>query len=494
METTNIWYLPSSRRANIDLSEFLYATYKITPALWLGDDIHRDFVSVNFPSCKLLEHAKLLQSDAPEIEDLSTLELLSTFFQSEIFRKWLPHILQEFNRFPTLAHTRSLDRDVFARNIFATLLDSIRSVSKIRLAVFSETPHDPVILCAYVLCKFLDIPTLFFQPSNIGPFLLPRIEIDQTLSLTKYKIPKISDDLLFEMNKCIDSSVSQILRTEPWPYMVDQRNFDASNKLIKKIRTKTKLFVTKIKNLVRKKFLRELANETLRYLLFRHFKKNLLIGAENIETFASTDLPEQFGLFPLHFEPERTSNPEAFPWLIQADAVLASRALLPDSDTLIVKEHYSQITGALLGYLGRSQRTYGYISRMPKTGFVETTSEANVLISKASIVFTLTGTVGIEAALNGKPVVYFGCPWWEGTPGTYAYQDVKVSGLSEISAASRTNVIKSLRQNAIDKMIPGTGTEDEDNRWKPFFSSYDKLLETEKTSKARIIYEMTLEI
>ena len=48
------------------------------------------------------------------------------------------------------------------------------------------------------------------------------------------------------------------------------------------------------------------------------------------------------------------------------------------------------------------------------------------LMQGARVIFTLTGTIGLEAAIKGVPVVYFGLPWWEGLPGTRPYEKISI--------------------------------------------------------------------
>lgn len=132
----------------------------------------------------------------------------------------------------------------------------------------------------------------------------------------------------------------------------------------------------------------------------------------------TTRPPGQFALFALHYEPERTVQPEGGNYDNQLRAVVAARQLLADSVHLVVKEHPSQSSTALRGWMGRSSLTYRILARLPNTTLIGGLTRASDLIGSATCVYTITGTVGLEAALVGVPVFHFGRPWWEGLPGT----------------------------------------------------------------------------
>jgi hypothetical protein len=126
----------------------------------------------------------------------------------------------------------------------------------------------------------------------------------------------------------------------------------------------------------------------------------------------------QFAVFALTYEPERNALPGGLPIDFQGDAVVLARGLLPAEVALIVKEHSSQKSSALRGFLGRSPLLYQTLQALPNTYFVQTSKKLSETIQGAEAVFTLTGTVAVEAVLAGVPVAYFGSPWWRGLPGT----------------------------------------------------------------------------
>jgi hypothetical protein len=117
--------------------------------------------------------------------------------------------------------------------------------------------------------------------------------------------------------------------------------------------------------------------------------------------------------------------PEGLPYLAQLDAVLDARAVLPSDITLLVKEHYSQQSSSLRGYVGRSITAYEYLTSIPGVEVLGVAANSGELMRKAECVFTMTGKVGIEAAFAGTPAVYMGQPWWGEMPGSFAFSSLK---------------------------------------------------------------------
>jgi hypothetical protein len=171
-------------------------------------------------------------------------------------------------------------------------------------------------------------------------------------------------------------------------------------------------------------------------------------------------LPDLYSVFALHYEPERTSLPEGLPIDFQADAVLKARGLIPEASLLVVKEHYSQQTSALRGFTGRSPLFYDLVESFPNTVFANTTDRLSELVVGAQCVFTLTGTIAIEAVLRGVPVAYFGNPWWSGLPGTVRFdKGVTFEDVVGQTIPSEGEVVSFLEDLTQNHMIPGSASE-----------------------------------
>lgn len=111
--------------------------------------------------------------------------------------------------------------------------------------------------------------------------------------------------------------------------------------------------------------------------------------------------------FFLHFQPERSTLPEAYGFAQQLAAVIALAEALPDDTRLYVKEHPAIFT-ADCHWKERLAFWYRLIARVRKVQLVPIESDPYELIDRSFCVATIAGTIAGEALIRGRPVVIFG--------------------------------------------------------------------------------------
>jgi hypothetical protein len=194
----------------------------------------------------------------------------------------------------------------------------------------------------------------------------------------------------------------------------------------------------------------------------------------------------------LHYEPERTCLPDGLPVFFQSDAVAAARAIVPEEMTLIVKEHYSQTSSALRGFLGRSPKMYDLLRSYRKVEFAPTNAYLSDIVDRASSVFTLTGSIAIESVLKGVPVAYFGSPWWRGMPGTIRIKPNTVFGdISSIPIPTPSQVIQFLEGRVAEGAIVSLGSESVRALEKRLGELPENILEVEALAIAELVRSIT---
>jgi hypothetical protein len=227
----------------------------------------------------------------------------------------------------------------------------------------------------------------------------------------------------------------------------------------------------------------------LKVLMTRSLQRNLTQAIRRLVKDSSPAKP--FALLALHYEPERTSLPDGLPIEFQADAVLQARAFLPPGAQLVVKEHYSQQSSALRGFLGRSPLFYDLIEGLPGTSFIGYDEKLTSLVSEAACVFTLTGTIAIEAVLKGTPVVYFGAPWWEGMPGTFRMSEsLSFSAMDAEGVPDTTLILDFLENLVVSSAIPGFASETMDTIVKRFGAIPRDFVTASATHLARCVVSL----
>ncbi|MHB9149523.1 MAG: capsular polysaccharide export protein, LipB/KpsS family [Thermoleophilia bacterium] len=130
------------------------------------------------------------------------------------------------------------------------------------------------------------------------------------------------------------------------------------------------------------------------------------------------DLARPYVYLPLHYQPERTTCPEA--GLFDDQLLVASLIArsLPPGWSLYVREHPSQFRDRpFYGEQGRDKGLYEDLRDLPATWLVAFDMDAFKLIDEAQAVATATGTAGWEAVVRGVPCLLFGHAWYRGCPG-----------------------------------------------------------------------------
>lgn len=323
---------------------------------------------------------------------------------------------------------RVVDREVVIRRLNVGLISQLQK-SKPTHIIFEETPHEIVDYTLYVLARWMGVRTLFFQPTSMGPQLLPRTSVREIFPVETWRqdhsrISNVGQRAL----KVVLAEFENIVNGNR-PSSMDHIHNEAA---------KSRDLLTESKKLIRllgrtipngsvspnvftghgvlSSPLLVVLNEFLKRSLEKAFEKAALSLPD-----MSNSGHSRRALFALHYEPERTTLPEGLPWISQLDAVLAARAFLPDNVTLFVKEHFTQSSGVRPGYIGRSLHSYDFLSSVPGIRLLSAHSNVTKLKQRFEVIFTVTGKVGIEMPVKGIPVVFFGNPWWEGAPGTYKF-------------------------------------------------------------------------
>jgi len=137
------------------------------------------------------------------------------------------------------------------------------------------------------------------------------------------------------------------------------------------------------------------------------------------------DLNRDYVFFPLHYEPERTTNPDGGKYHDQIKALLLLRSLLPDSVSIFVKEHPYQLMFGSKGFKGRSRLFYDFIASIHNVQSVPIQAPSTLLIKNSLFVATITGACAFEAALLSKKCIVFGTTWFQNLPNIYNWKAIE---------------------------------------------------------------------
>lgn len=269
---------------------------------------------------------------------------------------------------------------------------------KIECLIYSNIPHQGIALAQYAIAKELGIKTLIFSQSHFpGKSWLT----EDWQDIGKFKTSKPSSEFQVDISPPI--SVPFYMAS------VKSKQKRKIRNVLQKLRARTliTLGLTGVSSKQRRKgFQRNTrrwqnAIEETRYLQ----------QANSI--FTSSRSSEDYVYFPLHLQPEMTTDVLGGYYADQVLALEQLRALVPAEIAIYVKENPKQ-TGLM-----RSESFFKRIQSIPNLKFISWDAPSFELIKNSIAVATITGTAGWEALRMQKPVIAFGSVFWNNLPGAF---------------------------------------------------------------------------
>jgi hypothetical protein len=192
------------------------------------------------------------------------------------------------------------------------------------------------------------------------------------------------------------------------------------------------------------------------YVNFGRTRKKVLINESSImfkkkfrELFINKNLSKEidendkFVYFPLQFEPEASILMLSPFYTDQLNLILSIAKSLPIDYTLYVKEHPVQV---LNGW--RNLSFYKTILGMPNVKLLHPSIHNDELLKKCSLVITITGTLGLEAAFYNKPTITFTDIIYSKLPSVY-----RLKNLEELPQAIRSSLKKQVQLSDLNKYV-----------------------------------------
>lgn len=156
------------------------------------------------------------------------------------------------------------------------------------------------------------------------------------------------------------------------------------------------------------------------------------------------DLSVPYVYFAAHYQPERTSQPEALEYEDQFLAIGTLSKAVPEGWRVYVKEHPRQFAKSPPGGHRRHARTeldYDELSAFDNVELLEANADSGELIRNARICATLTGSTGWEALKEGKSAFVFG-PCWYSECGAVFLIDSEETARKAIFAANELTPVE----------------------------------------------------
>lgn len=451
--------MPAGQEVWLDIAK-KFNENGLTPKLWIGDSRYDSFAKSEFPECEILNFSQTHKSICLKVHsfDLDT-EIL---FSQDFFRL-KDQVYKFMDRQDDLGIYTRLDREAFFYHLFCYLYNKINN-NNISLAIVAEGPHSPASMIIYGICKILNIRTYHLAQNSLVPLAhiatdlygskltnldkLNNYNYKEHLSLIEHYIDSIKEEIPTPLYMQIQSDNNRVnIKKDLKKYLLlpAYRSLLYSyNDFSKKTGADYSIYKTDFYKSNRPSLLHDI----------KIAKKKASLKAEYSKISVSPDFKQDYVFVPLHYEPERTSNPDGGHFYNVYDMLVALRSYVPEEIKIILKEHPSQFTKDLHGHRGRSSLFYKSILSLPNVEFANIDTSSSILIRNSIFVATQTGTAALEAAITGKKSLIFGTPWFLGTPNLYEYNSIPFFELIKKEVASRLQVKEYILNYATKYTLP----------------------------------------
>ena len=305
--------------------------------------------------------------------------------------------------------------------------------------VINEAPANIFTEIAYHLCKKYNIVYIGFTGSRING-RLDFYDLEHTCSNYEKTFREIKDIGISENERkfAIDFIKNFISHKQLPSYMDFQiKNIQSGkiNRIKRYIKEEQQMFFLWIRYIFERKQFALFDYESravFKWILSRpwfSFKKRFRLLLQK-SIFDRLNENDKFFLFPLHLQPESSTSVHATYFCDQLNAIKNIAFALPFPYKLYVKEHPSAVGT-------RTRNFYKEIKKLPNTVLVSSYEDVENLVKKSQGIVTLTSTLGMEAALAGKPTYVLGNVFY-----TYHPLCRKVNSFEELREKIREDLNK----------------------------------------------------
>lgn len=377
-----------------------------------------------------------------------------------LFPKLLPIYVQALDRisiYNSVSHKR-------ARLLcFASLLYLLSRFSRLpadTIHLFPSTPHFPIDIAAYVCADFLGHRIKTLNRSLRHNKVIADLDFFPNLSDSATSQPKLSkyppvaklcfvafpspsiqpkDSLVSNYSKYSSRIISESLGSLTPKLLFHNYIYFSLRKIYSFLFSSTFSPAYTLRLSLRVFYLPSLFISFARVLIntfsLRNYYRSLsqTVDISNIGSYV---------VFFMHYEPERTTLPEAWPLNDQFLAITHLRNILPSDVKLIIKEHPRQfrMIPDVRRLVGRQPEEYDLISTLGSSViFADPALSSSDLINNSLFTSTLNGSSGWESLLSGKAVLAYGRPWYANCYGVVSVESFSQPNHNLISSILTIN-------------------------------------------------------
>ena len=371
------------------------------PVLWLGDGVHDAKAKNTFAQAEVISFKSI--NFERQVPPGFYAGQFDAFWTSAALHETRDHAIKLMDRSERFGASRGPEREAYFIQLCFWAMDRVAQ-SKADVLLMAENPHSAPSYILYAIARFAGVKVLVFSAWPLFPLVTLRQGLmPPDLDVKSFELPTEAErtEALAKFRPVIESYVARFNDPENYGfvprYMQIQAGRDPASGIGQRIAARSKAVLRLLKP-------RMAYGAVVRARLRRSFHR---IAEKNIPT-------GPYVYFPLHYEPERTTNPDGGVFHDQLRALAQLRAFVPPNIAICVKEHPSQFNARMIGHQGRTARFYKAITAISGVKLVSETVSSAKLILNSQAVATISGTVALEAAILGKRGLVFGGAWFDG--------------------------------------------------------------------------------
>ncbi len=321
--------------------------------------------------------------------------------------------------------------------------DQILSRYRPDLAVWALSPHLAYDFVAYSLCKERSIPTVMFERTALPARMLRMSDFtrgseDLRRHLVGMSGRRVSyEELESQTQQELVSLQSQGKDATSARMRINTRSkfsptgVGATHRLLHALRNDLRILTQRVRAFglgnsaplnslkVRDRSIQASRMNYVTWLVWR-IRGYLLKEAMRREYCAVEEPPvfeRPYVFLGLHCQPERMTSPLGGRFTDQHLWVRTIASHLPEGWEVVVKEHPWQLEPRSRGHLARWRGYYRQMAELDRVRLVPIETSTPDLIDGAKAVVALSGSVGFQAVVRGRPVIACGDAWYQDMPG-----------------------------------------------------------------------------
>ena len=316
----------------------------------------------------------------------------------------------------------------------------------IKLIIFESTPHFPWDIIAFFYAKQINIKILILRRTLISD----KIIFSDDFRESKTKIIKNYNPRHNEIS--IQNAIKNSYWDEYSKKLIKNRlnNNKAKFILITKIIHVLKTYLKTIKNLKNSYY--NLNFLSYSYYVFLHFFKQLYLRRIWKKNIISSFTTKNYVIyFPLHFQPERSTDPEAGDYSNQFKAIEILSKIIPSEWEIWVKEHPRQNPVEypnIRRFHYRSNKDYYQLIKLKNVKLLDVDVPSSEILEICKVVASCTGSILWEGLLKNKIVIRFGSTWHDNCKSCFYIEEIlkNKNFFDEVLKINKNQITKDLEE------------------------------------------------